>query len=72
MIQCVSTFKSIGYSESMNDEYASVAVKDLNFQTSTFGIFNTIDGCEEYYSFLDELKKLHTKVESGDLSDFTE
>ena len=31
-----------------------------------------IPNCDEYYGFLGELKKLHDKVDSGDLSDFTE
>lgn len=72
MINCVSTFKSVDINDDVNDKYACAVVKDLNFQTSTFGIFNNIDDCDEYYAFLDGLNKLHKKVESGDLSDFTE
>ena len=33
--------------------------------------FSKIDNCDEYYAFLEQLKKLHYKVDSGDLSDFT-
>ena len=36
------------------------------YQTSEF------DDCKEYYDFLEKLKQLHDKVESDDLSDFTE
>ena len=33
---------------------------------------NAFEKCDEYYGFLGQLKKLHDKVDSGDLSDFTE
>ena len=47
------------------------AQKDLSqFKENLINVFN--DDCEEYYVFLNELKKLHDKVEAGDLSDFTE
>lgn len=36
--------------------------------------FNNLvsDDCEEYHYFLEKLKRLHNKVDSGDLTDFTE
>ena len=82
MSHCFSTFKSTdGYNE-LNNQHACVIVGDLNwqtstlgdlnFQTSTFNIPKQIDDCDEYYGFLGQLKKLHDKVDSGDLSDFTE
>ena len=33
---------------------------------------NAFEKCDEYYDFLGQLKKLHDKVDSEDLSDFTE
>lgn len=41
-------------------------MKNLKYRTIEF------DNCDEYYAFLKKLKQLHDKVESGDLSDFTE
>lgn len=41
-------------------------MKNLKYQKSEF------DYCDEYYAFLKKLKQLHDKVESDDLSDFTE
>ena len=72
MSYCVSTFKHTSYSDDVDDKYACAVVKDLNLHTSTFGIFNIIDDCDEYYNFLDKLEELQNKVQSGDLSDFTE
>lgn len=69
MNHCFSTFKSV---DDYDNQHASVIVGDLNFQTSTFNIPKQIDDCDEYYGFLGQLKKLHDKVDSGDLSDFTE
>ena len=72
MAHCFSTFKSTdGYNE-LNNQHACVIVGNLNLQTSTFNIPKQIDNCDEYYGFLGQLKKLHDKVDSGDLSDFTE
>ena len=72
MSHCFSTFKSTdGYNE-LNNPDACVIVGDLNLQTSTFNIPKQIDNCDGYYGFLGQLKKLHDKVDSGDLSDFTE
>lgn len=64
-----STFKSI---DNYDNQHASAIVGDLNLQTSTFNIPKQIDNCDEYCDFLGELEKLHDKVNSGDLSDFTE
>lgn len=72
MIQCVSTFKPADYNDDVNDNNTCATIKDMTFQTSTFGILNPIDDCEKYYDFLDEMDKLYAKVESGDFSDFTE
>ena len=48
------------------------AQKDLNqFKENLIHVFNNND-CEEYNEFLEELEELHVKIESGDLSDFTE
>lgn len=69
MSHCFSTFKSI---DDYDNQYASAIVRDLNLQTSTFNFHKQNDNCNEYYGFLGELKKLHDKVDSGDLSDFTE
>ena len=69
MNHCFSTFKSI---YNYDNRHAHPIVGDLNFQTSTFNIPKQIDDCDEYYGFLGQLKKLHDKVDSGDLSDFTE
>ena len=69
MNHCFSTFKSI---DNYDNQHASAIVGDLNLQTSTFNLPKQIDNCDEYYGFLGELKKLHDKVDSGDLSDFTE
>ena len=69
MNHCFSTFKSIDH---YDNQYASAIVGDLNLQTSTFNFPKQIDKCDEYYGFLGELKKIHEKVDSGDLSDFTE
>ena len=69
MNHCFSTFTTI---DNYENQYASAIVKDLNLQTSTFNIPKQIDNCNEYYGFLGQLKKLHDKVDSGDLSDFTE
>lgn len=72
MGHCFSTFKSTdGYNE-LNNPDVCVIVGDLNLQTSTFNIPKQIDDCDEYYGFLGQLKKLHDKVDSGDLSDFSE
>ena len=68
MNHCFSTFKSI---DKYDNQHTSVIVRNLNLQTSTFNI-PKIDNCDEYYTFLGELEKLHDKVDSGDLSDFTE
>lgn len=71
MINCVSTFKSTDQYK-LDNQHTCVIVENLNLQTSTFNIPKQIDNCEEYYGFLGNLKKLHDKVKSGDLSDFTE
>ena len=69
MDYCFSTFKFInGYDNQQDSEI----VGDLNLQTSTFNFPKQIDNCDEYYGFLGQLKKLHDKVDSGDLSDFSE
>lgn len=67
-----STFKFSSYSKGFINQNLSAVIRNLNFQTSTFGINIDFENCEEYYSFLEELKKIHSKVDSGDLSDFTE
>ena len=72
MGHCFSTFKSTDRYNELNNQHACVIVGDLNLQTSTFNIPKQIDNCDEYYGFLGQLKKLHDKVDSGDLSDFTE
>ena len=72
MSHCFSTFKSTDEYKELNNQHTCVIVGDLNLQTSTFNIPKRIDNCDEYYDFLGELKKLHDKVDSGDLSDFTE
>ena len=64
-----STFKSV---DDYNNQYASAVACNLKVQTSTFNIPKQIDNCDEYNEFLGQLKKLHDKVDSGDLSDFTE
>lgn len=69
MNHCFSTFTTI---DNYENQYASAIVKDLNLQTSTFNIPKQNDNCDEYYDFLGKLNKLHEKVDSGDLSDFTE
>ena len=72
MSHCFSTFKSTDKYNELNNQHTCVIVRDLNLQTSTFNIPKQIDNCDEYYSFLGKLKKIHEKVDSGDLSDFTE
>ena len=44
--------------------------KISSWSSSTLGFKN--DDCDDYARFLEELDKLHDKVDSGDLSDFTE
>ena len=70
MMECVSTFKSI--EEKVDNEHTCAIVSDLNFQTSTFNFLRQKDDCEEYKEFLNDLKKIEDKVESGDYSDFVE
>lgn len=67
-----SNFKSIDDYSDLNDPLKVNIVGDLFLQTSTFNIPKQIDDCEEYYGFLGQLKKVHDKVDSGDLSDFSE
>lgn len=67
-----SNFKSIDDYSDLNDPLNVKIVGDLFLQTSTFNIPKQIDNCDEYYGFLGQLKKLHDKVDSGDLSDFSE
>lgn len=67
MNHCFSTFKSINDKQQNN-----VIVGDLNLQSAKINIPKQIDKCDEYDGFLEELKKIHEKVDSGDLSDFTE
>lgn len=71
MIYGCSTFKSSELTNRTN-ENACAVISDLSSQTSTFGIPKISDNCEAYYNLLDGLKKIHAKVDSGDLSDFTE
>ena len=67
-----SNFKSIDDYSDLNDPLNVKIVGDLFLQTSTFNIPKQIDDCDEYYGFLGQLEKLHDKVDSGDLSDFSE
>ena len=67
-----STFKSSAYITDLIDQNVAAVASDLNSKTSTLGLKGYSDNCEEYHSFVDELNKLYNKVESGDLSDFTE
>lgn len=71
MKHCFSTFKSKDAYDELNNQNTCLIVGDLNFQTSTFNIPKG-DNCEAYHAFLGKLKEAHEKVESGDLSDFTE
>ena len=64
-----STFKSV---DDYDNQHDSIIVGNLNLQTSTFNFNKQNDNCDEYGGFLDELKKLHDKVDSGNLSDFKE
>ena len=62
------------------DAYTSLTVADVNAiareifaqKHASAYVGKQIDDCDEYYGFLGQLKKLHDKVDSGDLSDFTE
>jgi hypothetical protein len=71
MNHCFSTFKPTTKYNELNNQHVCEIVEDLTLQTSTFNIPKT-NNCREYHEFLGELKKLHDKVESDDLSDFTE
>ena len=71
MTHCFSTFKSTDEYNELNNQQTCVIVGNLNLQTSTFNIPKQNDNCDEYYGFLGQLKKLHDKVDSGDLSEFT-
>lgn len=66
-----STFKSSIYTDSLIDQNVCAVASNLNVQTATLN-FGYEDDCEAYYNLLDGLKKIHAKVDSGDLSDFTE
>ena len=70
MFKCVSTFKSSEFND--KSKHSSVVLEDLGLQTSTFGISNNFDDCNQYSKFLDELDEIHAKVISGDFTDFTE
>ena len=72
MNHCFSTFKSTEQYNKLNNQYACTIVGDLNLQTSTFNVPKYFDDCEKYRGFLGQLNKIHDKVDSGDLSDFTE
>lgn len=56
-------------SDHLSNENASVILNDTN-HSSTFESNN--DDCDEYEKFLEEMDEIHSKVRSGDLSDFEE
>lgn len=66
-----STFKYSQYAKDLINQNSCTIVRNLNFQTSTFNIPKE-DNCSAYNGFLGKLNEIHSKVDSGDLSDFTE
>ena len=64
---------SVLYEErSLPDDYGILKAREALKKAHNIKNEVNSDNCDEYYEFLDELKKIHAKVDSGDLSDFTE
>lgn len=57
-------------SSHLSDENSSVIRNNSDSSSSTFESNN--DDCDEYKKFIEEMDELHSKVRSGDLSDFEE
>lgn len=71
-VEGIKHHRIIAKSEAQALEFLLESGYDIDEITRlSMGIDND-DGCAEYCEFLEELKRVHKKVDSGDLSDFTE